>query len=334
MKKPTESKVGYMQPHEPSLPVPIQAVDRVEITVLMDNYVDVLLPGTDVVTRPALRKGEEISTDTVVAEHGLSMLVTTFRDGKRHTLLFDTGHTERGVLHNVKLLGIDITGIEAIVLSHAHMDHTGGLYPILSELAMPMTLVLHPEAFRAPRFLKFPDGRVDRFPNTLVREDLMRQGCKIVESRWPVSLAKDTVLVTGEIERVTNFEKGFPIARMMQEGEVIPDPISDDQSLVVHLRGKGLVVISGCAHSGIVNTVLHSRKITGVEPVHAILGGFHLTGPLFEPIIGDTIAAIREMDPEVLVPMHCTGWNAIRRFSDAFPASFLLNSVGSTFVLS
>jgi 7,8-dihydropterin-6-yl-methyl-4-(beta-D-ribofuranosyl)aminobenzene 5'-phosphate synthase len=94
---------------------------------------------------------------------------------------------------------------------------------------------------------------------------------------------------------------------MAQEGEVVPDPIRDDQSLVVRLKGKGLVVISGCAHSGIVNTVLYSRKITGCEPVHAILGGFHLTGPLFEPIIGDTIAAIREMDPKVLVPMHCTG---------------------------
>jgi 7,8-dihydropterin-6-yl-methyl-4-(beta-D-ribofuranosyl)aminobenzene 5'-phosphate synthase len=323
-----------MQSHELSSPVPIRAVDRVEITVLMDNYVDLLLPGSEVVTRPVLRKGEEISTDTVVAEHGLSMLVETFRGEENHAVLFDTGHTENGVLHNLKVLGIGITDIEAIVLSHAHMDHTGGLYPILHELAMPMTLVLHPETFRTPRFLKFPDGRVDRFPNTLVREDLTKQGCKILESRRPVSLAKETVVVTGEIERTTTFEKGFPIARMVQDGEVVPDPISDDQSLVVHLKGKGLVVISGCAHSGIVNTVLYSRKITGGEPVHAILGGFHLTGPLFEPIIEDTIAAIKEMGPKVLVPMHCTGWNAIRRYSDAFPASFVLNSVGSRFVLS
>ena len=93
------------------------------------------------------------------------------------------------------------------------------------------------------------------------------------------------------------------------------------------------MVISGCAHSGIVNTVLYSRKITGVEPIHAILGGFHLTGPLFEPIIGDTIAAVKEMEPKVLVPMHCTGWSAMRRFADAFPDSFVLNSVGSKFLL-
>jgi len=322
-----------MQSHEISFPVTIQAVDRIEITVLMDNYVDMLLPGTDVVTRPVLRKGEEISTDTVVAEHGLSMLVKTSRGGEHHTILLDTGHTKEGVLHNVKLLGTDIAGIEAIVLSHAHMDHTGGLYPILDELAMPVPLVVHPEAFRTERFLKFPDGRVDRFPNTLVREDLIKQGGRVMESRYPISLAEGTVVVTGEIERTTPFEKGFPIARMVQEGKVVPDPISDDQSLVVHLKDKGLVVISGCAHSGIVNTVLYSRKITGIEPIHAILGGFHLTGPLFEPIIGDTIAAVKEMDPKVLVPMHCTGWSAMRRFADAFPGSFVLNSVGSRFLL-
>jgi len=323
-----------VQAHELSLPVPVKAADRVEITVLMDNYIDALLGNTDVVTRPVLRKGEEISRDTVVAEHGLSMLVTVYRGGESHKVLFDTGHTETGVPHNLKLLGIDLSDIEAIVLSHAHMDHTGALYPILKDIARSMTLVVHPGVFDFPRFLKWPDGRVDRFPNTLVREDLTKEGVKIFESRGPVSLAKGLIVVTGEIERKTIFEKGFPLAKMVRNGEMVPDPISDDQSLVVHLKGKGLVVISGCAHSGIVNTVLYSRKITGIEPVYAILGGFHLTGPRFEPIIGETIAALTEIGPKVLVPMHCTGWKAIRQFADAFPAAFVLNSAGSKFGLS
>jgi 7,8-dihydropterin-6-yl-methyl-4-(beta-D-ribofuranosyl)aminobenzene 5'-phosphate synthase len=320
--------------HSLSLPVPVKAADRVEITVLMDNYVDALLGNTDVVTRPVLRKGEEISRNAVVAEHGLSMLVTAYQGGDSHSVLFDTGHTETGVPHNLKELEIDLSDIEAMVLSHAHMDHTGALYPILKSLYRSMPLVVHPGAFDSPRYLKWPDGRTDRFPNTLVREDLIEQGVKIVESRGPVSLAKGLIVVTGEIERKTIFEKGFPIAKMVRHGDLVPDPISDDQSLVVHLKGRGLVVISGCAHSGIVNTVLYSRKITGIDPVYAILGGFHLTGPLFEPIIGDTIAAIREIDPKVLVPMHCTGWKAIRLFSDAFPSAFVLNSVGSKFQLS
>jgi 7,8-dihydropterin-6-yl-methyl-4-(beta-D-ribofuranosyl)aminobenzene 5'-phosphate synthase len=300
----------------------------------MDNYVDVLLGNTDIVTRPVFRKGDEISRNTVVAEHGLCMFVSASQGEESHSILFDTGHTEIGVPHNLKQLEIDLRGIEAIVLSHGHMDHTGALNPILKALHRPMLLVVHPWGFHSPRFIKWDDGRIDRFPNTLIREDLMNQGAKILESQEPVSLAGGMILVTGEIERTTPFEKGFPLAKIIRNGELVPDPIRDDQALVVHLKGKGLVVISGCAHSGIVNTVLYSRKITGIEPVYAVLGGFHLTGPLFEPIIGDTIAALMEIGPKVLVPMHCTGWTAINRFSEFFPDAFVLNSVGSKFVLS
>ena len=312
----------------------IQAVDRVDITVLMDNYIDALLGSTEVVKRPIFRNGDEIPTDTVIAEHGLSMFIKTFQGEESHSILFDTGYNKTSVLFNAKQLGIDISGIEAIVLSHAHMDHTGGLYPLLDELSWSIPLVVHPEVFHSPRFLKWPDGRMERFPNTLVREDLVNRGAKILESQAPVPLANGAILVTGEIERKTSFEKGFPIARMMHEGELVFDPIRDDQALAVNVKGKGLVVISGCAHSGIVNTVLYARKITGIESVYAIIGGFHLTGPFFEPIIEDTVAAVKEMDPKVLVPMHCTGWKAMNRFSEAFPDAFILNSVGSRFVLS
>jgi hypothetical protein len=109
---------------------------------------------------------------------------------------------------------------------------------------------------------------------------------------------------------------------------------SGDQALVIKLKGKGLVVVSGCAHAGIINTVLYAKKITGVEDVHAVVGGFHLSGPIFEPIIEKTIEAFKEMDLKLIVPMHCTGWKAIQRFSEAFPDSFVLNSVGSAFSLS
>ena len=119
-----------------------------------------------------------------------------------------------------------------------------------------------------------------------------------------------------------------------KDGKLEKDPILDDQALFVHVKGEGLVVVGGCSHAGIVNTVLYGKKVTGAQTVQAVLGGFHLAGPLFEPIIGDTLEALKAMDPKVVVPMHCTGWKAIRRFEEAFPGVFILNSVGSTYTFS
>jgi 7,8-dihydropterin-6-yl-methyl-4-(beta-D-ribofuranosyl)aminobenzene 5'-phosphate synthase len=103
----------------------------------------------------------------------------------------------------------------------------------------------------------------------------------------------------------------------------------DDQAIAVNVKGKGLVVVSGCAHAGIINTVLYAEKITGIDKLYGVLGGFHLSGPIFEPIIEETINEFKEMEPKLMTPMHCTGWNAIKRFSEEFPSSFALNSVGT-----
>lgn len=314
-------------------PLTLNPVDRVEIVTLMDNYVDVLLKSEGVVTRPPQSKGGVIPTDNLVAEHGLSMLVTVYRDGEKHSILFDAGHNKTGVPHNLEILEMDLDGIEAVVLSHAHMDHTGALFPILDSLPRPVPLVVHPEAFHAPRYFGLEDGGKLLFPNTLKREELAPKVAEIVESEGPLLLADGGILVTGEVERVTAFETGLPNAVLERDGELEKDTIKDDQALAVHLKGKGLVLISGCAHSGIVNTLLYARKLAGVEDIHAVIGGFHLTGALFEPIIGETLDALRDMHPKVLVPMHCTGWKAMNRISEAFPEAFVLNSVGSTFTL-
>lgn len=317
-----------------NVPVALKTVDRVEVLTLVDNYIDLLLPPSEIMSRPPLAKDNNILGDTLLAEHGLSLLVTVYRGDDRHTVLFDTGYTKLGVLHNMDMLGVDAKQIEAVVLSHGHMDHTGSLFGVLEKLSGPVPLVVHPGAFAHPRYTRSPDGALRLWPRTLVRKDLEQTNAEIVESRTPTLVADGTVLVTGEVERTSGFEKGFPNALIERDGEIVQDPIADDQSVVVRLRGKGLVVITGCAHSGVVNTLVFARKTTGEQNVHAVLGGFHLTGPFFEKIHEDTVAAIKEMNPEVVMPMHCTGWKAMQRFSKEFPSSFVLNSVGSKLMLA
>ena len=314
--------------------ISLKPVDRVEILTVLDNYVDVLLRSTNVVKRPALAKGKMLPTDTLLSEHGLSLLVTVCRGEEKQVILFDTGYSSVGLLHNLQQLGVDVDQLDTVVLSHGHMDHTGGLYPLLDRIPQPVTLVVHPDAFHSPRFFGLDDGRKLQFPTTLVKENLAAKGVTILESKGPLLLAQDTILVTGEVERVTSFEKGLPNAVMEKDGKLVADPISDDQALVIRLKEKGLVVISGCSHAGIVNTLLFARKITGVNQIHAVMGGFHLSGPTFERIIESTISELKEMEPKLLVPMHCTGWEAIQRFSEEFPSPFVLNSVGTTIALS
>ena len=314
--------------------VSLKQADRVEILTLMDNYTDVLLRNTKVVTRPPLAKEGSIPVDALLAEHGLSLLVRVYQGEERRSILFDTGYTRIGVPHNLEMLNVDLNEIEAIVLSHGHMDHTGSLYPILDKMTGPVSVVVHPDAFLSPRYFGLDDGRKLLFPQTLVKTELEDRNIEIIESSTPKLLADDMVMVTGQVERVTAFEKGLPNAQMERNGKIEKDLILDDQSLVINFKGKGLVVIAGCSHAGIINTILYAGKMTGVERVHTVMGGFHLTGPIFEPIIEETIKELKKMAPEVLVPMHCTGWKAIQRFSDEFPSSFALNSVGSRFTLS
>lgn len=316
------------------LPVSLKPLDRVEVLTLMDNFVDVLLEDTKIVTRPAKAAGAEIPTDALLAEHGLSLLVRVEHGAGQHTILFDTGYNSIGVLHNMEKLAVDPEALEAIILSHAHMDHTGSLHPILQKVSSPIPLVVHPDAFLYPRFLEEKDGSLRRFPRTLVREDLESRNVEILESKTPTLILDETILVTGEVERTTAFEKGMPDALIERDGSLEPDPIKDDQALVMHLKDRGLVVISGCSHTGIVNTVLYAKKLTGVEKIHAVLGGFHLSGAFFEKILDQTISELKALSPAVVVPMHCTGRKAMEQLSREFPSAFELNSVGSKITLN
>lgn len=309
----------------------LKEVDSIEVITLIDNYVDVLLTSSPGVTRPPLAIGGP--ADTLLAEHGLSLLVTVKRGTKSHCILFDCGYTKIGVPHNMQILEIDPQQIEAIVISHGHMDHTGALYPIVESLGKSIPLIVHPDAFLYPRLLDLDDGTKLEFPQAIKKEEAKSTGLEIVENSSPSLLADGMIAVTGEVERVTDFEKGLPNISVERDGKIEPDMILDDQALVIKLKEKGLVIISGCGHAGIINTVFYAKRITGVDRIHAVLGGFHLSGPIFEPIVERTITEFKKIRPEVIIPMHCTGWGAIKRFSEEFPSSFILNSAGTKVAL-
>ncbi len=309
----------------------LPAVDGVEITTVMDNSLDLLMSSTPLARRFAL-PGYGFIRPQLRAEHGVSLLITLIDQGKRETILFDTGVTPDGALHNLAVLGVDLGTIQAIVLSHGHTDHTHGLDGFLNTLGTRrMPILLHPDAFLKRRIIYNENSFLDLPPPSL--HDLEREGIELLVERGPSFLINGKLLVTGQIERTTAFEQGLANQQAEVDGAWQPDPwVYDDQALVIHVRNKGLVVATGCGHAGVINILRHARAQTGVGQVYAVLGGFHLTGALFEPIIPQTVEALQQFSPEVVVPAHCTGWRATQRIAQAMPEAFVPNSVGTTFL--
>jgi 7,8-dihydropterin-6-yl-methyl-4-(beta-D-ribofuranosyl)aminobenzene 5'-phosphate synthase len=310
----------------------LPAIDGVEITTVVDNSLDLLMASTSVAQRFPLHR-DLLSPHQLRAEHGVCLLVTTLNQGKRETILFDTGVTPDGALHNLELLGVDLLSIQALVLSHGHTDHTQGLDGLLDRLGKRrLPILLHPDAFLKRRLVVHDDVIIDLPPPSL--HDLEHEGIELLVERGPSFLINGIILVTGQIERTTAFEKGLPIQEAEVDGTWQPDPwVYDDQAMVIHVRNKGLVVITGCGHAGVINIVQQARSQTGVEQIYAVLGGFHLTGALFEPIIPQTVEALQQIHPAVIVPAHCTGWRAAQSIAQALPEAYIPNSVGTTFKL-
>ena len=312
--------------------ISLKAVDRVEILSVMDNSIDVLMASTPLARR-LKRDRDALSKPQLRAEHGVSMLVTTYEEDKKDSFLFDTGVTIDGVLHNMDVLEIKGNELHAVVLSHGHTDHTRGLMGFIKRYGRPrVPIVLHPDAYLKRKNVQ-PDGHEsEHIPPS--RRDLEAEDVEIIEEREPTMVIGGRALVTGQISRTTPFEKGSPAQVAWIDGKWQPDPwIHDDQAIVLNVKNRGLVVLTGCGHAGVVNTLKCARELTGVNQVHAVIGGFHLTGPTFEPIISPTIQALKELNPSVIVPQHCTGWKATHLIAREFPTAFIPNSVGTTMVI-
>jgi 7,8-dihydropterin-6-yl-methyl-4-(beta-D-ribofuranosyl)aminobenzene 5'-phosphate synthase len=321
--------------------IPLEPVDSVTVTTLVDNVTDLLLPDEGPAKRPPLgaatagdvpaRFLEPGSTgDALRAEHGFSCLVTITKAAKTTRILFDAGLTPDGLTENMRRLEIPAGDIDMIVLSHGHWDHTTGMHGLVQRLGKTnLPILIHPE-FWSRRRVAIPGGPVD-LPSTS-KHALQGAGFDIVENEQPSFLLDGSLLVTGEVDRTTEFERGHPLFEAYKHGRWQPDPlVLDDQALIANVKDKGLVILTGCGHSGIVNILRYTQKLTNHTKIHAVIGGFHLSGPLFEPIIAPTAEALAGFAPDHLVPCHCTGWRAIHALAARFPDAFIQNSVGTRF---
>ena len=308
----------------------INELDRIEILTLQDNYIDMTATdNSEMIYRAGTRvAGEE--RKSVLAEHGFSAVIRTTVGEKTRTMLFDFGFSEIGAVYNARTLGVPMGEIEAIALSHSHGDHAGGFREMVKLIGKPgVELVVHPAAFKVPRYVKFDRGKSKSEHPPFTREMTEAAGVKVVATKEPRPMLGGDVLFLGEIPRRTSFEKGLPNAYYEEGGVEKKDSIDDDTSLVMNLRGKGLIVLSGCAHSGIINTVTRAREVTGIDTVHAIMGGFHINVAPTDPLVGLTVDALRKIGPRYIVPTHCTGRNSIQRIEAAMPENFLLNMAGT-----
>jgi 7,8-dihydropterin-6-yl-methyl-4-(beta-D-ribofuranosyl)aminobenzene 5'-phosphate synthase len=305
----------------------VTEVDKVTVWVLTDNYYDALRLDTKITKRYRVTPGKSIH-----AEHGLAYYMETVINGKTSACMFDYGLDPVGVMNNITLLGLDLGKTNAFSLSHGHFDHWMGAVSILkqnqSRIAGGTPFYVGEEGF-ARRYSLRPGTTEAMDIGQLKKEDIEAFGVKVMEVKKPVQIIPGAYF-TGNIERVTTYEKVSPSLLIKRGEKPEPDDFRGEQALFFNVKGKGLVVLSGCAHAGIVNTVKQAQKIAGIDKIHAVMGGFHLINAKPE-VIQNTVADIKATRPDHIVPTHCTGFEAILAFVKEMPNEFTLNTAGTQY---
>ena len=316
--------------------------DRAEILILVDNVTDNLssVPAYVETEMPRLwKRGLKLLSGRCMccAAHGLACAVTVWRGDTAHTLLFDTGPDDSVFGRNVERLGFDMGGIESIVLSHGHWDHSGAMLLALEMIQLsnggrPVPTYMHPGMYRS-RAMKAADGSMRPFADVPSQAQLEQAGALVVNAVEPQLILDDLFFVSGEIPRVTAFETGMQgqHRRTLDGQGWEPDPlVIDERFIAVSVKGKGVIVLTACSHAGVVNVMTHARECFAGETLYGVLGGFHLSGGN-ERIIPETVAELRAFELKMIAAAHCTGWRAVNALANAFGDAVAPAAVGKVY---
>lgn len=306
----------------------LEAVDRISVTTVVDNSVDSLRADEKVARR--WTHGRARKMPTLRAEHGLAHWVEVTRGRETRRLSFDWGLTGESYLNNLRELGLDPGGLDALALSHGHQDHWGGLPGFLrdSRRAMKRAIPFYAGVDHfLPRYSERSGDRV--YIGRLDRAELERQDLDVRVVATPLVLAEG-VMLSGEMHETVPGETIPASLRVERDSEVVQDTFIGEQSLIAHVRGRGLVVVTSCSHRGIVGICRHAARVSGVPKIHAVVGGFHLSG-LGEDRITLVVDEFRRLGVDWLVPQHCTGMEAFIAIGRHLPAQMVVSSAGSTF---